>query len=275
MIDRIKKKDSICNICQKTKPLSKDHVPPKSCQLTLTRETSTLFDQLTGNNLFRPRFEQNGVWYKTICSDCNNFLGSEYDPALATISKRVKTFLNTKYIRLPPFFDLDCEANAVMRSVLGHLLAANTNTDPSTFNQLVRPCVINPSIPIPNDIHVFYWVYPYDRIVVERDFFKSAVRGKFEPPACFNLIKFYPLAFLVTHKLSSYDDLLSLHQFNHLLPPNKTKVRIDFRRPFRDVAFPEFLDNSAIDFVAFGAAGMGSVVSAPKPKKTLRKSQKS
>ncbi|PLZ18189.1 hypothetical protein CBP21_21690 [Fischerella thermalis WC246] len=34
----------------------------------------------------------------------------------------------------------------------------------------------------------------------------------------FNLIKFYPLAFLITHQLASYEGLSSLHQFNQLLP---------------------------------------------------------
>ncbi len=71
---------------------------------------------------------------------------------------------------LPGAFDVECYPNAIMRSVLGHLLAAKTETDKVVVDELIRPCILDPSSPIHDDIHIFYWVYSDETTIILRDF---------------------------------------------------------------------------------------------------------
>ena len=260
---KFQKKDSICNICQQEKVLSIDHVPPQACPPAKSRVTSKLLYQMIGDTSFPPRQDQNGVTFKTICSDCNNLLGSKYDRALGDISRRIKSFVESN-LSLPDSFEIECQPNAVMRSVLGHLLAAKTETDEVVIDGLIRPCVVDPSMPIHDDIHILYWVYPYEETVILRDFYMPAVRGRFVDFGFFNLLKFYPIAFLVTHQLPSYEGLSSLHQFNQLARDEKRNIQINLRST-KQSRFPE--DSSDNNFLALGRTERDSVHSVPKSKK--------
>ncbi|HEY9794930.1 MAG TPA: hypothetical protein V6D30_04755 [Leptolyngbyaceae cyanobacterium] len=261
--EKFQKKDKICNICQQEKELSIDHVPPQACPPAKSRVISKLLYQMIGDTSFRPRHSQNGVTFKTICSDCNNLLGSRYDWALGEFSRRIESFVESN-ISLPDSFEVECQPNAVMRSVLGHLLAAKTETDEVVVDGLIRPCVIEPSMPIHDDIHIFYWVYPYEETVILRDFCMPAVRGRFRDYGFFNLIKFYPLAFLITHQLPNYEGLSSLHQFNQLLPGEKRNVQINLRST-RYSRFPEECSDN--NFLVFARTARDSVHSVPKAKR--------
>jgi hypothetical protein len=265
IIDKFQKTDGICNICRLEKELSDDHVPPKSCPPAKSRVISQLLYEIIGYNAFRPRISQNGVVFKTICKDCNNkLLGGQYDRDLGEFSKRIESFLNSS-LSLPESFEVECYPNSVMRSVLGHLLAAKTETDDVVIDNLIRPCIKDKSLPIPDDICIFYWIYPYEETVICRDFCMPAVRGKFKEVGYFNLIKFYPLAFLVTYQLHSYEGLPSLHKFNTLSPSVKANIQINLR-PLRQSNFPE-----AYDLIAFGRAAKDWVRSVPtKPKAKKR-----
>lgn len=237
--------------------------PPQACPPANSRVISTLLYQIIGDTSFRPRHSQNGVTFKTICNDCNNLLGSRYDWALGKFARRIESFVESN-LSLPESFEVECQPNAVMRSVLGHLLAAKTETDEVVLDALIRPCVIDPSLPIHDDIYIFYWVYPYEETVILRDFCMPSVRGKLQNIGFFNLIKFYPLAFLVTHQLSSYEGLSSLYQFNQLLPSEKRNIQINLRST-RHSRFPE--ECSENNFLALGRTAKDSVYSLPQLKK--------
>jgi hypothetical protein len=269
IIEKFQKKDRICNICQRETDLSVDHVPPQTCPPAKSRVTSKLLYQMIGDTSFRPRQDQNGVTFKTICSACNSLLGSKYDWALGDLARRIESFVESN-LSLPDSFEVECLPNAVMRSVLGHILAAKTETDEVVIDKLIRPSIIDPSIPIHDDIHILYWVYPYEETVIFRDFCMPAVRGKFQDFGFFNLIKFYPLAFLVTHQLASYEGLLSLHQFNQLLPSEKRNVQINLRST-KQSRFPEECSDG--NFLAFGRTARDSVHSVPKSKSKKEKTR--
>lgn len=206
--------------------------------------------------------------YKTICSDCNNKLGDKYDWALGEFSRKVESFVESK-LTLPDFFDIECYPNAIMRSILGHLLAAKTETDEVVIDKLIRPSIFDDSLPIHNDIHIFYWVYPYKNISILRDFGMPAVRGDLQSCGMFNMIKFYPIAFLITYQLSNYEGLLSLHQFNQLPPGNKAKVQIDLR-PIRRLTFPEECIGME-NFIMLSKAANDSVHAVPKQDKNKKR----
>jgi hypothetical protein len=90
-----------------------------------------------------------------------------------------------------------------------------------------------------------------------------AIRGRFQDVGFFNLIKFYPLAFLVTHQLASYEGLSSLHQFNQLLPSKKSNIQINLRST-KQSRFPEECSDG--NLLAGGRAARDSVYSVPKPQ---------
>jgi hypothetical protein len=267
--EKFHKKDKICNICQREKELSVDHVPPQTCPPAKSRVTSKLLYQIIGDTSFRPRQDQNGVTFKTICSDCNNLLGSKYDWALGDFARKIESFVESN-LSLPDSFEVECQPNAVMRSILGHLLAAKTETDEVVIDALIRPSLLDSSIPIHDDIHILYWVYPYEETVIFRDFCMPSVRGRFRDIGFFNLIKFYPLAFLVTYQLESYEELSSLHQFNQLVPTVKRNVQINLRST-RHSRFPEGCSDD--NCLAFGRTARDSVHSVPKPKSIKRKTR--
>jgi len=231
---------------------------------------------MIGDKSFRPRQDQNGVIYETICNPCNNHLGDKYDHALIDFSHSIETFVKSK-LYLPDSFEVECQPNALMRSILGHILAAKTFTDRlSKIDSLIRPCVLDPSIPIPNDIHIFYWLHPYEQSVILRDVGMPDVRDNpwgHEKFTIFNIIKFYPLAFLISHQLPSYDNLPSLHLFNPISFTDRTSVKINLLAT-RESSFPESLSDG--NFLMLGRSEKDSVFSIPKPpSKKAKKAKKS
>ncbi|MBW4487102.1 MAG: hypothetical protein KME12_04865 [Trichocoleus desertorum ATA4-8-CV12] len=263
IIEKLKKKDNICNICQQEGELSEDHVPPQSCPPAKNIVISKVLYQMTDDKSFHPRISQNGVTFKTICRGCNNKLGNRYDWALGQFSQRVESFLESS-LALPESFEVECQPNAIMRSILGHLLAAKTKTDEVVIDNLIRPCLTDSSLPIHDDIHIFYWVYPYEEIIILRDFAMPAVRSNLQKPGFFNMIKFYPIAFLITHQLSSYEGLLSLHKFNQTPPDQKANIRINLRS-VRSNTWPEEC-NGMENYLLLGQAAHDSVYAVPKTK---------
>src|SRR6056297_3557589 len=78
-----REKVSQCNICKKVKALSWDHVPPKGGISLTSVEQETVFQRLTINGEKRKyTISQNGVKFRTICKECNEKIGSKYDPVL-------------------------------------------------------------------------------------------------------------------------------------------------------------------------------------------------
>lgn len=261
IMKKFRKKDRICNICQQEAELSEDHVPPKACPTAKSIVISKLLHQMTGDRSFRPRISQNGMTYQTLCRDCNNGLGAKYDNALVEFSQKVESFIKSNLI-LPESFEFEGCPNAIMRSVLGHLLAAKTESDEVVIDKLIRPCILDPSLPIHDDIHIFYWIHPYEATVILRDFGMPSVRSIHKECGFFNLIKFYPIAFLIAHQLSSYEQLSSLYKFNKLLPSQKANIQINLRR-VESYSWPEEclgLEN----FLVIGQAANDSVYAVPK-----------
>jgi hypothetical protein len=92
-----------------------------------------------------------------------------------------------------------------------------------------------------------------------------AVRSNLHTFGMFNMIKFYPIAFLITHQLPKYEGLLSLHQFNQLPPGDKAKLQINLR-PIRSSTFPEECSGNE-NYLAFGRTANDSVLALPRQKK--------
>ncbi len=132
--------DLQCNICKCHKPLSEDHVPPKSCPHPKKIVVQSLISKMIGDSSLKPRQYQNGISYKTICRECNSKL-AKFDLALCEIANTIEKFITTSNktgILFPPITTLSCRPNAIIRSLLGHLLSAKTEIDNSLFDEKIR-----------------------------------------------------------------------------------------------------------------------------------------
>jgi len=202
--------DQICNICLNPSKLTEDHVPPKGVVGNDAVIVDTLMSRLATGRAFQQKLiAQNGVKFVTLCGGCNGKM-KHGDKILKRFAADVRRIIESPIYHLRPV-KVATKPNHILRSVLGHLVAAKPQTDKVPYDASVRPCLMDYSVPIPNDIHVYFWVYPFRTIRICRDFLMPTVRGRYDAFSTFQVLKFYPLAFLVTdapnyHPIYSWDD---------------------------------------------------------------------
>ncbi len=161
-----RRREGSCNICGKIGPLSWDHVPPKGGielePVEIGRVAAVFVSGLASEH---QEISQNGLKFRTLCAKCNSYLGSQYDPALNDFARTVGRFLRTS-LELPPIVHVEAPPTAIARAVLGHILAARLSTQDSFFDPLIRQLVLDPAMAIPEDMSIFYFVYPYAQQIV-------------------------------------------------------------------------------------------------------------
>jgi hypothetical protein len=188
-----------CNICGDIGPLTEDHTPPKSCLGITGAELHSLHDTLSNDGRDKwnlPRRFQGGVHFRTLCSRCNNLLGTDYDPALAEMCSQVRTFSQST-LQLPAWLTLDIDPQAVVRSVLGHLSAQGVDRyEKGPLTESLRDYILNSALPPPATMRVYYWLYPHRPQILVRDAAMMSLR--FNATFGFWLMKFSPLAFFAT-----------------------------------------------------------------------------
>lgn len=191
-------KFGVCNICGEAGPLTEDHTPPKSCRGISNAEMHSLTVRIAGDNGMPARRLRNGPSYRTLCGRCNNsLLGADYDPALAEFCAAVRDAVNTKVL-LPQSLSVEVQPQPIMRSVLGHLCALGVNRyAKGAITEPLRDYLLDRAQPLPEQIRVYYWLYPFRPQVLIRDAC-LLLMGSDSDPFLFWLMKFFPLAFLVT-----------------------------------------------------------------------------
>lgn len=259
------KRDKIgqCNLCGNNGKLSWDHVPPKGGIELTPVEQHNIFNFLTGKKKEQKYIlSQNGVKYRTLCSHCNNdILGAKYDPVLNSFALGVGSFLNTK-LKLPSIIKFRTKPNMLVRSVLGHLIAAKAEIENTKMDEIYRSIVLNDSIVPPKDVKIYYWIYPYSEIVIMRDFAMPSVRGNFkEEIGFFSLLKYFPVAYLVSN-VQSYEGLAELTKFctsnindDVEIPINLLNVQSEY--------WPEYGEDS---FLLGGQSLQSAIRAVPKKK---------
>lgn len=188
--------DQKCNICLQPARLSDDHIPPKGVVGNDAVLIDSVLSRLATRKLFHHKLIlQDGVKFRTICIPCNNRM-HKGDRLLKALAEDVRRIIESP-IYLPPPVVVNTFPNLLMRSVLGHLVAAKSETSYTPFELSVRPCVQDHSVPIPHTIHFYYWVYPFRTIRIWREFGSTMSLKEPVSLATLQLLKFYPLAFLV------------------------------------------------------------------------------
>ena len=256
-----------CRICLRHSKLTEDHVPPQGGIEIKPVEIENALDIITGRNPKRNFYiSQNGIKFKTLCGYCNNTeLGGKYDPILNDFAKDANVFLKSSLV-LPNIVSIETKPNSLIRAVLGHLLAAKNEMDNSDFDKRVRQFIFDESKSIPDDINIFYWIYPYNITVIVRDFAMPAKRNIFNELAFCHLLKYSPVAYLITDK-DEYEGLKSLNDYRrcgaseiHSIP-----IRLDYKK---DWTWPEFPEPDS--FMVMGKGFEDSVYATPRQKKTTQ-----
>lgn len=251
-----------CNICEQVGPLSWDHIPPQGGielqPVEIDRVVGTFCSTL---KLSKVETSADGLKYRNICSACNSFLGTKYDPVLNDFAISLGRFLQTK-LELPRIVHLETRPAALARAVLAHLLAARLSEKDAFFDPLIRKLVVDDDCSLPSDPTVFYWVHPFAQQIVMRDCLMPKVRGHAESGfQQFGVLKYFPIGFLVSDA-SSYEGLNSLSPWATEPSSAVHKIPIDLAGA-RDAYWPEA--PSPGNFLFGGEEMMQSVQAHPAP----------
>jgi hypothetical protein len=145
------------------------------------------------------RFElsQDGVKFRSLCRRCNNErLGAECDPELLALCNHAHAILQSPLV-LPPSFSIDVRPMRVLRAVVGHMLATESGRSPAgPMEEAMATFFLDTRLPPPRQLECFYWPYTFTDQVILRDVSLGRMGG--HPPLFFKLLKFYPLAFMLT-----------------------------------------------------------------------------
>lgn len=256
-------KTDICSICKTVAPLTWDHVPPKGSIELAPMEMETVFQVFTGNQKDRKlRESQNGVKFRTICKACNDKLGQTYDPIINEFAVSVGRYVKS-VLKFPAIIHHKTKPVALIRGILGHLLAAKAEFDEVVFDESVRKFVFDETVPIPDDIYVYYWLYPYSQVIIMRDFVMPARRGDFGEVGFFQTLKYFPIAYLVTDR-KQYEKLFELTQYRNLGTYDEVDLLLQLDRT-EHPHWPEIVDAGNI---LFGGQSVISSVSA-KPRRIM------
>jgi hypothetical protein len=270
-LDKIKReKFGKCNICRSEKELSWDHVPPRGCSELKAVEIISIFHTLTSTkDEVKRTISQNGLKFRTICRECNSLLGKKYDPVLIDFSTSVGRYLKSN-LHFPKIVHHRTKPAVLIRSILGHLLTAKILFEDGGFELRAREAFFNDSISIPEELFVFYWIYPYSQFKIMRDFIMPTRRGKFKNKdlALYNMLKFFPIAYLISTK-PLYEDLFELSRYRDCSIDQNVVIPIQLDR-IMSSDWPERIDPS--NFIIGGQALVDSI--AAKPRTTPKRQRK-
>lgn len=234
----LKKGNTICNLCRLKKNLTYDHVPPQCCGNDKAIRARRIYaEELVARQVDAK--SGNGLKFRTLCKDCNGKLLGPWDAALGEFAESVERIAEPR-LELPDQVSISIKAGAVVRSILGHIVAAKVHDDEVTTDARVRE-YLNGRAPLPASFKVYCWLYPFEGTIVSRDFtFVDLEPPGRKSPGLVSVIKFYPLAFcLIDGDGSLFEDYVSgLHQYAASEPHDTTTIRL-LRKPLVQPGYPE------------------------------------
>jgi hypothetical protein len=234
--------DGACSICGKHGALTVDHIPPKGAIRISAVEMMSLFHRISAEpKAERPAFSQNGVKFRSLCADCNNVcLGVEADPELISLTSHIATLFKSSLV-LPATLIVRAKPHTILRSIIGHSLGAGVGLTPAgPFAISLAEYFLDKSKPIPTALDCYYWPYPYNDQVVVHTAALTTTLGSGQKPTVFKLIKFFPLAFMMTWEREegvTYG-LENLCDHRNLGPDDEADIRINIR-PLPHQLWPE------------------------------------
>ncbi len=252
-----------CNLCLNNGPLSWDHVPPKGGIELTPVQMERIFDVFAINRDKKALKEsQNGVKFRTICSTCNSFLGTNYDPVLNKFAQDIGMFVNS-VIGFPEYINIKTKPKLLIKAILAHLVASKKEVDGTVLDRQIRNIIFDIEAPIPDSINIFYWLYHYNTTVIMRDFSMPAKRGHFgNGSGIFNLIKYFPIGYLISD-LTEYEGLDNLTKFKNFRSDSEIEIPVNLRR-VEHPYWPELVDDG--NFLLTSSATQSGISATPRRK---------
>ncbi len=253
-------KKDICNICKSKALLTWDHVPPQGGIDLTPVEQVTILQRLTASEDYQEHvISQNGVKFRTICKNCNEKLGWQYDFVLNDFARGVGTFLHTT-LHLPEIVQYETKPNRLIRAICGHLLSAKREFENTKTDQILRNFIFDETAGFPNGLKILYWVYPYPYVVIIRDVVMPAVRRNFERLGFFSILKYFPIGYILCD-LDGYEGLNDLSFYFTSNPEELVSIPIPLNQ-VRHLEWPEIVDDG--NFVAGGQSVKSSIFAKPR-----------
>ena len=242
-----------CAICRDFGPLTRDHVPPKNCGNFRDSFIREVFPREETKSC-RSILSQGGSHFRTLCSRCNStLLGTEYDPSLSDVVKQIDGFFKSvleSHLALPSSYLFDYKPNRFIRSVFGHLLAANavgeivkddSVSKTAPLDTVLRNFVQNQNSSLPDNIDVYYWLYPYHRRVIMKHSYMGWL-GESGQVIYGHVFKFFPFGFwIVQNENTNQNYSINLPKINGDLSCDIDSCRrllVSFS-PLQKPGFPE------------------------------------
>lgn len=202
----------ICNICKKETELSWDHVPPKGSIFYTDVEIYSLSNGFLSIDNPPRVVSQNGMKFRTICSSCNNLMGTRYDVVFNNFIKQTILILEQGNQDFQ-YLELKVDLKYLVMSILGHLLAAKAEYEATVPDEMMRNILNSEVFDSNGPLNIHYWFYPYASNQVARDLLVSKIN--LDKHALVSILKVFPFAFLVTESDMFIGKVPRLNEFYH------------------------------------------------------------
>lgn len=223
-----------CALCGQYGQLSEAHILPQSIGNSGAFSARGFLDSLAADPQYSAsRRFPNGVSFKTICISCNSALGGTEDEELKRLYTAVRRSLSLSAVTLPYPHQYTVRPNILFRAVIAHLASSNDRGPPTYFDKLVKSIFRKELSVQDSGLNLFYWRFGGESLTVARDVSVKLFR---EPrPHIFQLVKFRPLAFLVTDS-TTFQGLARLPIAQH--DNVELSIPIDLSRSDRSTHWP-------------------------------------
>jgi len=260
-ISYIKKKRTeidYCNICGNFGKMTWDHVPPKAAYNWNSIKVNTVFSGMPKENIYQKKY-QNGIKFRSVCQKCNNELLSKYDVVYVDFVQKVAGFFE-KCDMSNSNVEIEVDVKLLCKGIIGHFLSAKDFYDEKcTVDVALRKYLLMDELP--QELKIYYWVYPYKTINIIRDVITANVLEQRFPKGMISVIAAFPIAFMITMDDDSnlLPDLLDYMDTNKI-PIDLRTITNPVTQKMRDCLWPCNIGNEKDDasFVLAGSAGAES-----------------
>ncbi len=252
-----------CNICKNPSILTWDHIPPKGGIELLPVQLDNFFCKLKGTSATEARMGRSpdGVKYRTICKDCNSFLGAEFDEVINKLNSDITKLVSTQLI-MPDTITVKTYPLRLMKGLIGHLLAARIDFWDEPFENELRDFVLNPRKTCLENVFIAYFSRPHASTITVRDIVMPKVRGNFSDLGFFSVMKYFPMGFIFSDQ-PNYAGLNDLNSFSTANYDDEAELPVGLKNHFNE-HWPEEPDT---DNILFGGNELLKAVYAKPPAK--------
>lgn len=204
-----------CTICRRTRELTWDHTPP---QVAGNIDPVMLVSAMTAISGHpqedRPLLSQNGYKVRSICKECNETIGQQYDPAIGALCASITRYLESP-LSLPSKASFATVPARLLRGLLAHILSSKLSPTDGVVDQHIREYLADRARSLNPEWHLHYWLYPHPMICVFRDFTMMVPTHSGREVAFCSSMKFPPIATLLTDAkyFHNLPDLCSFSDF--------------------------------------------------------------